>query len=587
MSFKKCVALALALSVLTISGCGKKEDTPETTLIESTYVSEAFDTENMFSDRDLDSSFDEGAKSVTLDNESVTVASAGTFIFSGSISDGQIIVDAGKEDKIQIVLNGVDITSAASAAIYIKQADKVFITLAQNSENRLTNTNGFTPDGETNVDGVIFSKDDLTLNGKGSLIVESAGHGIVSKDDLVITEGNYNITATAHAISGKDSIRIAGGDINLTSGKDGLHAENTEDTELGFIYQNGGSIKAQCDGDGMDASAKLQIDGGSFDIISGGGAAEAPAHIESFKPGNYGGYTEETDTPSTKGIKASGSLIITKGDFRLDSADDAIHSNTSVEITGGSFEIASGDDGFHADNALYISDGSINITKSYEGLEGLTIDILGGDIKVVASDDGLNAAGGNDQSGFGGPGGGGRPDQFGASSDSFIKIMGGKLYVNASGDGIDSNGALYVSGGETYVDGPTNSGNGALDYGSTAEISGGIFIAVGAAGMSTGFTSGSTQGAILMNCSGGAGVTVTLENSEKEEIFSYTPSKNYNSVVLSHPEIVKGEKYTLTVGSYSYDIEMDEIIYGSSGGMGGMGRPGMGGGRPGMGGMRP
>lgn len=587
MSFKIRMASLAALLTFLLTGCNGGDNNTSSvpqTAQASSYESKAFNISDMFSDRDTDASYDSSsAKSVTLSNKTVTIASGGTYTVSGSIADGQIIIDASKDDKIQIVLEGVDITSESSAAIYVKQANKVFITLAEGSVNKLTNRGSFTADGDTNVDGVIFSKDDLTINGRGSLQITSSDHGITAKDDLVIASGDISVKAASHAICAKDSIRICGGKFSLDSGKDGLHAENSEDTSLGYVYVSGGSFSIASDGDGLDASAKLQIDGGSFDIVTGGGAENASGSQGNdfgFGFGGYYGSQTESDTVSCKGIKSSDALIVNGGSFTVDSADDAVHSNASLEVGGGSFDIRTGDDGFHADEALYISEGTILIRESYEGLEGLTIDITGGDITLTASDDGMNAAGGNDQSGFGRPGGPMRPDAFGSSSNSWIKILGGSLKINAGGDGVDSNGALYVSGGETYVSGPTNSGNGALDFGSVAEISGGVFVATGASGMAENFTSGSTQGAIMITAQGGANGPVALKDSGGKELLAFTPEKTYSSVVLSHPDIVKGEKYTVTVGSDSYEVEMNDIIY-SPGGMGGMGGFGGPGGRPG------
>ena len=585
MNYKKILPIVTIIIALMLSGCEKDSTSSVTQLpSESTFESEALNVEDMFSERDKQATFDrDTAVMVNLANETVTLSKEGTYIVAGSIADGQIIVEATKEAKIQIVLDGVNITSSSSAAIYIKQADKVFLTLAENSVNKLGNENGFTADGDTNVDGVIFSKDDLTINGNGSLQITSSDHGIVSKDDLVITSGNIKVDAASHAVSAKDSIRICGGEFDLTAGKDGFHADNSEDTALGYVYVSDGTFFVDSKGDGFDASAKLQIDGGAFSITAGGGAENAPESFgNDFGIGHGGsfGSAAETDSVSTKGIKSAGALIITMGSVTIDSADDAIHSNASLEVRGGNFDIKTGDDGLHADEALYISGGKILIHESYEGLEGISIDIVGGDIDITASDDGLNAAGGNDQSGFGGPGGNMRPDAFGSSSDSWIRIVGGKLNIDADGDGVDSNGALYVSGGETYVSGPTNSGNGALDYGSVAEISGGLFVATGALGMSENFTSGSTQGAIMLNVRGGANVTVILKNSKGEKLLDFTPQKVYSSVVLSHPNIEKGERYTVIVGENTYELEMSEIIYGQ-GSAGGMGGPGGMGGRPG------
>lgn len=395
------------------------------------------------------------------------------------------------------MLDGADIHSETSAAIYVRQADKVFLTMATGSVNTLSNGGTFTAIDENNIDAVVFSKEDLTLNGNGTMSVESpAGHGVVSKDDLVFTSGTYEITASSHGLSGKDSVRIAAGSFTIVSGKDGIHAENADDSELGFLY-----------------------------------------------------------------------------------------------IAGGEFEITAEGDGMHADAQLTITDGEINITKSYEGIEGLSIAISGGNIALVASDDGLNAAGGNDQSGFGGPR---QNDGFSSGSDCDISISGGVLQIDASGDGIDSNGSLTVSGGETYVSGPTNGGNGALDYASDAVITGGIFVAAGSSQMAQNFGSASTQGAMMVSVgSQQAGSTVELTDSTGQPLLSWTAEKAFESVVISCPEIVQGAAYTLTAGGFATQISMDSLIYGTNIGIGGMGaadgRGGMGdrgdiGGKTGMGG---
>ena len=550
---------------------------------------------DMFSDRDKDAGYNESksvfielkGSSVNCDSDvvdisgsTVTITDEGTYIISGSLDDGMIIVNAGKKDKLQIVLKDVSINSETSAPIYILQADKVFITLADDSVNTLSNGGTFTAIDENNIDAVIYSKEDLTLNGSGSLTVTSpAGHGIVSKDDLVLTGGSYEINSAFQGLSGKDSVRIADIYVNITSGKDGIHAENADDTSLGFAYIESGVFNISAEGDGLSASANMQIDGGSFNIVSGGGSVNAEQQSsESWgdfmggpgghmgQPGGPGGMgrfadnlTEDTsseesgeDSTSIKAIKASGNLVINGGEFVIDSADDAVHGNSNVTINGGVFEISTGDDGFHADEALNITAGVINITESYEGLEGLSIDISGGDINLVASDDGLNAAGGNDESGFGGPRG---QDMFGASSDSFINISGGTLYVNAEGDGIDSNGSLDVSGGYTIVAGPTNGGNGPLDYAGSASISGGTFVATGSVQMAQTITSTANQGVVAVSTgSQAAGTVVKVTDINGNEVLSLEPEKTFQCVVASCPQMIKGETYTIFVGELSAEF---------------------------------
>ena len=329
------------------------------------------------------------------------------------------------------VLDGVDITSVTSAPIYIRSADKVFITTTSSSENTLTNGGEYDAIDENHIDAVIFSKSDLTLNGAGILKIRAAaGHGIVSKDDLVMTSGTYDIVAQSHGISGKDSVRIANGAYVIEAGKDGIHAENNDDADLGFLYIADGTFQIEADGDGMSAATYLQIDDGFYEIETGGGSLEASEkeEVREFGPGqaNHQEETTEQDTVSTKGLKGSKDLTILGGDFVIDSLDDSLHSNGSLSIQGGILELSTGDDGIHADEQVSILDGEIQINNSYEGIEGLCIDIEGGDITLTASDDGLNAAGGNDESGFMGPGG----DIFAETEGAYIHISGGTIQID-------------------------------------------------------------------------------------------------------------------------------------------------------------
>lgn len=568
---KRKVVLAFLLTgALVLSGCSKTNNSNETSSGSTSTDSSAqgIDVSNMFSDRDKEIGYDEenstviklsddsttcDSDAVQISGNTVTIIDEGTYILSGTLTDGMVIVDAEDTDKVQLVLDGVDITSAESAAIYVREADKVFITTASDSQNTLTNGGTYTAIDDNNIDAAIFSKSDLTLNGAGSLtITAKAGHGVVSKDDLVLTSGTYQIDAASHGLSGKDSVRIASGSYTIVSGKDGIHAENADDTSLGFVYLADGTFDITSDGDGISAGNWLQADGGVYTVKAGGGSENVQ--------------------------KSDGELILKGGKYSLDSADDTIHSNANVTISDGEFTLASGDDGIHADSATTISGGTVDITESYEGIEGLSIDITGGDITVTASDDGLNAAGGNDSSGFEGPGG----DQFAAEDGAYIQISGGTLKVNASGDGIDSNGDITVSGGETYVSGPTNDGNSALDYNGTGTVTGGIFIAAGSSGMAENFGDSSTQGVMMVTVnSQAAGSAVSLSDSSGNELVSWTPDKEYTSVIISCPEITTGQEYTLTTGSDTTQITMDSIVYGSGNGMGG--NPGNGGG-PGNGG---
>lgn len=561
--------LGYALLACSISGCSFDSFSKTATETSSESSSSAteityLNADDMFTDRDKEVGYDEDtataitlsddasscdSSSVSISDNTITITDEGTYLLTGSLSDGQVIVNA-DDKKVQLVLDSVDINCDTSSALYVKAADKVFVTLASDSENTLSNTNDFVAIDDNNIDAVIFSKDDLTLNGSGTLTVTAKyGHGIVSKDDLVITSGTYQITAAKHALSGKDSVRIADGVLTLDAGTDGIHSENADDDTKGFIYFANGDISITADSDGFDAEETLQVDGGNI-------------------------------------------------------------------------EVAAGDDGLHADGDLIITDGTINVTKSYEGLEGMTVTIEDGDISVVSSDDGINASGdgssgdssqggtppekpddsdftedrpelpngfdkndnssadsnsdsnsdskpadlpdgnagpGDENGGPGGSNGGPGGGMEEATDYNLIQISGGKIYINASGDGIDSNGNLTVTGGEIYVDGPTSGGDGALDCSGTTLISGGTVIAVGSSGMAENFDSSSAQGSIITTVSDSM-ITgnITLTDSEGNTIVSYSPSKEYSSVVISCADLKEGETYTLVAGDTSTSVSLNQ-----------------------------
>lgn len=498
MKNKKSAVIVLAAAVL-LTGCGntagasapraekEQEEPAEATVL---------DVSDMFSDRDREIGYDEAecerivlqgdtarsdSDNVKIDGSVVTVTAEGSYLLEGELR-GQLVVAADKSDKIQLILSGASITCGNSAALYVSQADKVFVTTAAGSENRLETTGEYVAIDDANIDGAVFSKEDITFNGDGILKVASAsGSGLVCKDDLVIGSGSYEITAGKHGLEGKDSVRIASGNIVISAAEDGIHSGNDEDETVGYTY-----------------------------------------------------------------------------------------------IAGGDITLTVGDDGIHSDTQLVIEGGKIHVTGSYEGLEGLCIEITGGEIDIRSSDDGLNAAGGQDGSGdrngFGG-------DPFAQSGDQTIRISGGKVTVDADGDGIDSNGALYVSGGEVIVHGPANGGNGALDYGGSAAVTGGSVIALGASQMAQNFGKDSTQCSILVNFSATkeAGTEVQLQDVSGQVLMSCVAKKSFNSAVFSCADIQVGETYVVTAGGESCEVEMTETVYGSSmgfGGHGGMGGPG-------------
>lgn len=638
---KKLMSLLTAGAIIvSLSGCtNNTADSKEKTKTTVATASE-INVSEMFTDSDKEVGYDEensskielnktkatsNSNDVSIDGTTVTIKNEGTYIVSGELENGKIVVDSEKTDKLQIVLNGANISCEGSAPIYVKQADKVFLTLANDTTNTLTSTGEYET-SEDNVDATIFSKDDLTLNGTGTLTVKSeSGHGIVSKDDLVVTSGTYNINAASHGRSANDSIRIADGKFSITSGKDGLHSENTDDTKLGYIYVADGEFNITAGYDALDASSAIQSDGGTFDVTTGGGSAKAaskrggapegekpsgerpkmpsrdgekpignpPSGNENGEPptkpegessqqnstsesgntsnentSNKSENTNTTENSSTeesansmKGLKAETNLVLNGGTYNIDSCDDSIHSNKIVTITNGTYSIKSGDDAVHAEETTKITNGNINVTKSYEGIEGLDIELKGGKITIVADDDGINAASGNDDSGtvepFENKGG------MNEATNGSITISGGTIDINASGDGIDANGNLTVTGGTTYVSGSENGGNSALDYSGDAKITGGTFVAVGMSEMSQNFGDESTQGVIMINKDDTQekDTKIILKDSSGEELVSYTSKKSFNSVLVSCKGIEKDGSYTLSIGDEDSAVQMSSLVY--------------------------
>lgn len=586
MNKTRAAALLLAAACL-FSACASDLSATAPTVDDGKQVVLSKQDEEMFTDRDRDPSY-ETAKStaiafkgdqvscssaaVTVDGSTVTVSREGTYILSGTLNNGTILVNADDKAKVQLVLKNASVTSAGSAPLCVLGADKVFVTLAEGTENVLANGGSFAPLQGEAIDAAVYSKQDLTFNGTGSLRVESpAGNGIVSKDDLVFVGGSYTVTASEHALCANDSVRITQADMQLTAGKDGVHSENTKDDTLGFVYYSGGELDIQAEGDGVSASAYLQYNDGALKVLAGGGYKNGEDHTSKDfmeMPGRktetgskFDSTTEETDSVSQKGLKAA-DIRIAAGDVEIDAADDGIHANGTLTIDGGTLTVAGGDDALHADETLTVNAGKLDITHSYEGMEAKNITVAGGDITVKAKDDGLNASDSSDSDTGGmGNGGGpnlhGRPGPMDGAGDGSITISGGDLMIQASGDGIDANGTLTVSGGKTVVMGPISGDTAVLDFDVSGIVSGGTFIGTGSLMMAQSFTE-SSQGVIALSLGNQSGGTqITVADRDGNVLLSHTPTQSYQILIFTDPQLVKGESYTLTVGENSKMIEAE------------------------------
>ena len=478
-----------------------------------------------FDSEDLDSSYNESkctkinlsgsgatvsGSGVTVENGNITITSAGSYIISGTLTDGSIKVNCSEKGTVRLILNGASISSSSTAPVVVEEAKKVLVTLADGTTNTITDKTRQSVDDE-DFSSAVYSKADLVFNGNGTLNV-NAGYrnGIKSTDDLKVVSGTFNITSNEDGIIGKDLLGIKDGKFTIKSGSDGMKS------------------------------------------------------------------TYDTDT-------SKGNIVITGGEFDITASNDGIHCNEDILISGGNLTISSGDDGVHADDNLQVDGGTIDIKKCCEGLEGVHITLNDGDISIVASDDGINAADGSSSSGMGMGGfGGGQA----SSSDSsvLLTINGGNIFVNAGGDGLDSNGNIVMNGGNVTVIGPTSDGDTALDFDGAFTINGGVLMAFGSSGMLE--TPISAQnGCCIVTTLGtvSANSAFSLMDSSGNVIMSYTPTKNYASAIVYSSDIKNGSTYTVTAGSTTQSITVNSNVTtnGVSGGFGGGQNGGFGGGQRG------
>ena len=396
-----------------------------------------------------------------IEGTDVSITAAGTYVFSGDCDDGSITVKKGVTG-VTLVLNGLTLTNADSAAITLNKTAEAALIAAAGSENTVADTAGA---NDENAAVKVKSGASLSLSGTGTLTAcGNVKNGIKGASDAVITvdEMTLNIEAADDGLSCDDELTIKGGRVNITAGGDAVKAspdtddtENPDTTSLGSVTISGGTITLEAAADGIQADGDLTISGGTFAVTANGGHTTAISDEDA----------------SCKGLKAGKTLTVSGGTFTVDSADDALHAN-DVTVSGGTLTLASGDDAVHADNDLVVgvqgssstSTPKINITASCEGLEGTTVSVYSGDIDVVASDDGVNAAN----------------SELGEHSDKFaINIAGGDLYIDAGSDGLDSNNDISITGGRVEVYGADAMMDAAIDYDGTFTLSGGTLFGAG------------------------------------------------------------------------------------------------------------
>lgn len=568
---KKCLTGVIALLfLLSLAACGgQNKDSGENQTSADTPsagTAEPINAADMFSDSDVkDVTNETPDATVTLSGstgtlsdaargtsgETVTITQKGVYRVTGTAENVTIKVDdETKSGNVYLILDNVTVTNTDRPCILVSDSDKVILQCV--GSNALTASFS---DEEVKKDAAIYAKDDLTINGSGTLSVKSGLHGIFCKNDLKVTGGTLTVDAASVGIKSDDSVRIGSGSITVTAGHDGIRINS--ETAGGLFYLSGDaqtcSVAVHAGYDGIDVEGCAVFDAGSMTVTTGDGAE-----------------TAKDDKTSQKGVKCDGDLTVAAASLTISSPDDAMHAKGNVTISGGSIDAATADDGIHADGSITINDGNVLVSKALEGLEAETININGGETVIHASDDGLNAAGGSDSASE-------ETGPWGGDSTGTLSITGGYLYVNAQGDGLDSNGSLYVTGGTVIVEGPTNNGNGALDVGErgrVASITGGTVLALGSTGMAVNFSEG-TQCAALVALSGKTGDTVTVDDGSD---FTFTAGKAFACVVYSSPDLEQGKAYTLTAGSGTATLDFTSGQFYSDVSFGMGGGPGMPGG---------
>jgi len=677
----KITAIFLIMGSSLLTGCGNQntmvqkqpvttEVNTETSTLKVNYEEDDYYTswnENEVTQINLGESIEVNGLGVSVQDSILTISSGGTYIISGTLADGQIIVNSDTKDTVRLVLNGAKITSSNSVPIYIKDAGKVVVSLEEGTENMLVDGESYIleTDGDE-PDATLFSKADLTINGTGTLTIDANyKDAIASKDTLKIVEGNIIVDAADDGIRGKDLVAIKDGNVTITAAGDGIKSTNMQDQGMGFVCIENGVFNITVQKDAIQAETDLEIVDGTFNLITGGGSENGENHMDTmmtpggmnFQQGGGTGTngqtmpempsgevpadrptdmpeipsgevpadrptdmpalpngeaptdtstipsgevpadrptdmpalpngevpTEESTVPSgetsvvqsgesettvgslqesantsstessdtatdeestsSKAIKAGKNIVINSGEFTIDSADDAIHGGEIVEINNGNFNITTGDDGIHSDLELVINNGIINIIKSYEGLEGEKITVQAGEIYVKASDDGINAAESTGTENSTG-------DLVFSKGTAELIINGGYLYVDADGDGLDSNGSIVVNDGTVIVNGPTNGANGALDYDTTCNVNGGTFITAGSSQMAQAISNSSTQNAVNITfpMTQEIGQNVSILDEEGNVVAAFTPSKAFQTVLISSPAFEEGKTYTYAYG---------------------------------------
>jgi len=546
MKNRKILAIALAVFLLvpcslgcdSIKNGGLWEAPAPAGLAALNVVLSRSDIETGFTKNDTHIALNSGSVSITgrgatVNGRVVTITSGGIYVVTGTLNDGQIAVEATKNDEVRIVLNGANITNRSGAAICASRCEKLVVTLAAGTQNALT-------DGGTNFlyadeaaeepNGTLFSKDDLTINGEGNLTV-TAGfkNGISTKDNLLIVSGEVVVNAADNALYGKDSAAVLGGRLELVAGGDGIKTNTPDDPLRGFVLISGGDVLITSDYDGVQADTAIEVTGGALKVTAGGG-------IE--------GHETVPDVGS-EGLKSNGSLSITDGKVTVASTGDCLRSTGDMLLAGGLLSLSTLGTAAQSGGLLSVTGSCVSVARSYEGLEGVSMEISGGLIEINADDDAINASGSADGV------------TEGDTVECYVNIAGGDIRFLAHGDGVDSNGDVFISGGTLHAFIDSTPENGAMDCDGALTVTGGVLI-YGGTGAGKTPDVASTQSYVHLEQALAAETAVGVKKAGAELAVIRLPV-DCKYLVMSAPGMMAGENYEF----YAGDTPLFEITAGT------------------------
>jgi len=450
----------------------------------------------------------------SVSGTTVTINHSGDYRVSGTLNNGQIVVNT--SGRVKLILNNASVTNTTSSPLFVKDAKKTILILPKGTNNSFTDGANYLVTADT-LDAAIYSKDYLALSGAGRLTVNANyDKGIKSTDELIIQSGNITVNSVGDGIKGKDYLQVLNGNITVVSGNDALKSDNEADG-LGYIDIQNGTFDITAAGDGISAQSTLTVSGGTFNIVTGGGNEATLGEA------------------SAKGMKGAKGVTINGGSFVISSADKCLGSGNEITLNSGTLSLSSADKAIHADSTLTVTGQAVvNVTAAHKGLGAHYINVSGGEITIVAKNDGVKASKGTDQT---------------TDDGSAINVSGGTLLVTTKkGDGIDSNGSITMTGGTVVVQGSVTSSDDALVYRGVCNVNGGVLAVAGANLISP--SASSAQRSVLLQVTSyiQAGGIVNIQDATGTSIVTFMAAKYAYYFLVSSPQIANGATCSVYFG---------------------------------------